>query len=88
MGYLLNLKIKMAILLKTPKLNKDVQMKKLEKIYYDLKNWRETNLFPLQVPNMGAGYVGGEKNEIDTTLTSIKELADSMIEFTKEYRHK
>jgi hypothetical protein len=86
MGYLLNLQIKMAILLKTRPVNKDVQMKKLEKIHNDLKNWVETNNHALQVPNMGAGYVGGEKNEIHTALVSIKEWAESVFVFTEQFK--
>ena len=76
----------MAILLKTRKLNKDVQMKKLEKIHNDLKNWVETNNAALQIENGGAGYVGHEKNEIHTTLVSIKEWAESVFVFTEKYK--
>ena len=73
----------MAILLKTRKLNKDVQMKKLEKIHNDLKNWIETNNHALQVENAGAGYIRDEKDEIHTTLVSIKEWAESNFIFTQ-----
>jgi hypothetical protein len=76
----------MAILLKTRKLNKDVQMKKLEKIHNDLKNWVETNNAALQIENAGAGYVGHEKSEIHTTLVSIKEWAESNFVFTEKYK--
>ena len=76
----------MAILLKTRKLNKDVQMKKLEKIHNDLKNWVELNHFAVQIENAGVGYVGDEKNEIHTTLTSMKEWADSVLIFTEKYK--
>lgn len=69
----------MAILLKTRKLNKDVQMKKLEKIHNDLSKWSETNNLALQVENGNTGYVGHEKDEIHTTLVSIKEWADSLL---------
>jgi hypothetical protein len=73
----------MAILLKTRKLNKDVQMKKLEKIHNDLKNWVETNNSALQIENAGAGYIRDEKDEIHTTLVSIKEWAESNFIFTQ-----
>ncbi len=76
----------MAILLKTRKLNKDVQMKKLEKIHNDLKNWIDTNHTALQVINGGAGYVPHEKHEIHTTLVSIKEWAESVFIFTEKYK--
>jgi hypothetical protein len=76
----------MAILLKTRKVNKDVQMKKLEKIHNDLKNWIDTNHSALQVENAGAGYYGHEKQEIHTTLVSIKEWAESVFVFTEKYK--
>lgn len=76
----------MATLLKTRKLNKDVQMKKLQKIHNDLKNWVELNHFAVQIENAGAGYVGHEKNEIHTSLTSMKEWADSVLMFTEKYK--
>ena len=78
--------IKMAILLKTRKLNKEAQMKKLEKIHNDLKNWVETNNAALQIENAGAGYVPHEKKEIHTTLVSIKEWAESVFVFTEKYK--
>ena len=73
----------MAILLKTRKLNKYVQMKKLEKIHNDLKNWVDVNDYALQLENAGAGYIRDEKDEIHTTLVSIKEWAESVFIFTQ-----
>jgi hypothetical protein len=73
----------MAILLKTRKLNKDVQMKKLEKIHNDLENWIKTNDYALQLPNGRAGYVFDEKNQIYGNLVSIKEWVDSILLFTQ-----
>lgn len=69
----------MAILLKTRKLNKEVQIKKLEKIHNDLQNWIETNQYALQLQNGGAGYYDYEKSEIRKNLQSISEWAQSKL---------
>jgi hypothetical protein len=76
----------MAILLKTRKLNKDVQMKKLEKIHNDLKNWVDVNHYPLQLPNGGAGYVFDEKNEIHTATSSIRDWCNIILQHTKQFK--
>ena len=76
----------MAILLKTRPVNKDVQMKKLEKIHNDLKNWVDVNHYALQLPNMGVGYVGGEKNEIHTATSSIRDWCNIILQHTEQFK--
>ena len=76
----------MAILLKTRKLNKEAQMKKLEKIHNELENWISTNHTALQLENAGSGYFGFEKKEIHQNLVSIKDWAESVFVFTERYK--